>query len=81
MVKKFFTNRVVLNTIVLFLYTFIVEMVVRVFTNAAFNDIAVVRIAISSFLLAFIWSYITHFFKKLVGRILNIIYILLLYNI
>lgn len=76
MIKKIFTNRVVLNTIVLFLFTFILEMVIRIFTSAPFNDIAVLRIALSSLMLSLIWSYISHFFPKLFGRIFNIIYVL-----
>lgn len=76
MIKKFFTNRVVLNTIILTIFTFSLEMVIRFFTSAPFNDIALVRIALSSLILGLTWSFITHFFPKLVGRILNIIYIL-----
>lgn len=76
MVKKVFTNRVVLNTIVLGVFTFIVEMLVRFFTEASFGDIAVFRIFISSIMVSLIVSFIGHFLPKLGARILNIIYIL-----
>ena len=76
MLRKIFTNRVVLNTIVLTAFTFILEMVIRLFTSAPLLDIAVLRIFISSLIMGLSISYITHFFPKLVGRILNIIYVL-----
>lgn len=76
MVKKFFTNRVVLNTIVLSVFTFVLELVIRFFVDAPVWDIALIRIAISSILMGLIWSFITHFFPKIVGRILNIVYVL-----
>lgn len=74
--KEFFTNRVVLNTIVLFIITFSLEMIVRYLTDSSFKDWGVLRIGISSFLISLIWSWITHFFKKLPARILNIVYVL-----
>lgn len=76
MLKKFITNRVVLNTIILFIFTFSLECIIRKFTSAPFNDFAVVRIALSSLIMALSWSYIAHFLPKLGGRILNIIYVL-----
>lgn len=74
--KGFFTNRVVLNTIILFVVTFSLEMIVRWLTDSSFNDWGVLRIGISSLILSLTWSWITHFFKKLPARILNIIYVL-----
>lgn len=74
--KEFFTNRVVLNTIILFIVTFSLEMIVRWLTDSSFNDWGVLRIGISSLIVSLTWSWITHFFKKLPARILNIIYIL-----
>ena len=74
--KNFFTNRVVLNTIILFIITFSLEMVNRWLVDSSFNDWGVLRIGISSFMISLIWSWITHFFKKLPARILNIIYVL-----
>lgn len=74
--KNFFTNRVVLNTIILFIITFSLEMINRWLVDSSFNDWGVLRIGISSFMISLIWSWITHFFKKLPARILNIIYVL-----
>lgn len=76
MLRKIFTNRVVLNTIVLTAFTFIIEMVIRIFTSAPLLDIAVLRIFLSSLIMGITVSYINHFFPKLVGRILSIIYVL-----
>lgn len=76
MVRKILTNRVVLNTIVLTIFTFILEMVIRIFTAAPMLDVAVFRIFLSSLIMGLTMSYITHFFPKLVGRIINIIYVL-----
>ena len=73
--KKFLTNRVFLNTVVLTLYTFGMEMYVRFLMASTFNDFAVVRILLSSFIISFLWSYIFHFTHKVVHRIFNIIYI------
>lgn len=74
--RKVLTNRVVLNTLVLTIFTFTVEMLVRIFTGAPFNDFAVVRIFLSSLILGLIVADIGHFLPKLGQRILNIIYIL-----
>ena len=73
--KKFLTNRVFLNTVVLTLYTFGMEMYVRFLMASTFNDFAVVRILLSSFIISLLWSYIWHFTHKLVHRILNILYV------
>ncbi len=78
MIKKILTNRVVLNTIVLSIFTFVLELVIRFFVDAPMADIALVRIAISSMIMGLSWSFITHFFPKLVGRILNIFYVLVI---
>lgn len=75
-IKKIITNRVVLNTIILFSFTFIMEMLIRFFTAGAFNEFAIVRIALSSLILGLSWSWLSHFLPKLGGRIMNIIYIL-----
>ncbi len=78
MIKKFFKNRVVLNTIILTLFTYITEMIVRIFTGAPFYDFAVVRILLSSIIVSLLVSFIGHFLPKLGQRILNIIYILVI---
>lgn len=76
MIKKIVTNRVILNTFILTMFTFITEMVVRLFTEASLTDIAVFRIFISSLMLSLIWSFLAHFLPKLGARIMNIIYII-----
>ncbi len=76
MIKKFFKNRVVLSTLILSAFTYITEMIVRIFTGAPFNDFAVVRILLSSIIISLFVSFIGHFLPKLGQRILNIIYIL-----
>ena len=74
--KQVFTNRVILNTIILFTITFSLEMICRKLTGGSFKDWGVLRIGISSLIISLSWSWITHFFKKLPARILNIIYVL-----
>lgn len=74
--RKVLTNRVVLNTLVLTIFTFTVEMLVRIFTGAPFNDFAVIRIFLSSLILGLIVADIGHFLPKLGQRILNIVFIL-----
>ncbi len=76
MIKKFFLNRVVFNTILLTIFTFSTEMIIRYFTGAPFNDFAVIRIFLSSLIVGTIFADIGHFMPKLGQRILNIIYIL-----
>lgn len=76
MIKKFFTNRVVYNSIILFIFTFILEMMVRFFTNVSFGDWAVFRIALASLIMSISWSFIGHFFNKATARVFNIIYVL-----
>ena len=73
--KKFLTNRVFLNTVVLTLYTFIMEMYIRFLMDSTFQDFAVVRILLSSLIISLLWSWIWHFFKKVIQRVFNIIYI------
>lgn len=76
MIKKIFTNRVVFNTILLTIFTFSTEMIVRIFTGAPFNDFAIVRILLSSIILSLFIAFIGHFLPKLGQRILNIVYVL-----
>ena len=64
--KKFLTNRVFLNTVVLTLYTFIMEMYIRFLMDSTFQDFAVVRILLSSLIISLLWSWIWHFLKKVI---------------
>ena len=75
MIKKFFQNRVVLNTIILTIFTYATELIVRIFTGAPFNDFSIIRIFISSLILGLSISFIGHFLPKLGQRLLNIIYV------
>ena len=75
MIKKIFTNRLIYNTLVLFIYTFLIEFLIRIFTGVELIDVATVRILLSSLIIALIWSFIGHFFNKTTHRVLNAIYI------
>lgn len=74
--KKVFTNRVFLNTIILFIFTFSVELLVRFNTGAPFKDFATIRIMGSSLIISLFFAWIGHFLPKLGQRILNIVYVL-----
>lgn len=76
--KKIITNRMVLNTFIMTLYIFILEMLIRHFTNSPIFDFGTLRILIASFICGLLISFITHFFKKLIARILHIIFILII---
>ena len=74
--KKFFTNRLILSTLVLFIITFGCELYVRVLVENPVFSFNTVRIALSSLVISLIWSYIFHFFNIIVQRIANIVYTL-----
>lgn len=74
--KRIITNRVVLNTFVMTLYIFTLEMIIRNFSNSAFFDFGTIRILIASFICGLLISFITHFMKKLAARIVHIIFVL-----
>ncbi|MCH5166397.1 MAG: sulfatase-like hydrolase/transferase [Erysipelotrichales bacterium] len=76
MIKRFFKNRVVLNTIILTIFTYSTELIVRIFTGAPFKDFSIVRIFLSSLILSMFVSFLGHFLPKLGQRIVNIIYVL-----
>ena len=76
--KKFLKNRVFLNTVILLVFTYSLEMCVRVQTGAPFKDFAVIRILLSSLILSLFIAYIGHFLPKKGQRILNVIYVLFL---
>lgn len=76
MLQKLLKNRVFINSLVLFVFTFTLEMLVRVFTMASIFDWGVLRILLSSIFISILWSYLCHFFNKIIGRILCIIYVL-----
>lgn len=74
--RKIFTNRLLLSTLVLFIITFGCELYIRVLVESPIKSFATVRIAISSLAIALLWSYIFHFFKIGIQRFFNIIYVL-----
>ncbi len=75
MIKKALTNRLIYNTLVLFVFTFLIEFLIRIFTGVELFDAATVRILLSSLIIALIWSFIGHFFNKTTHRVLNGIYV------
>lgn len=75
--KKFITNRVVLNTIILLVFTYSMELIIRSFSGASFKEFPMIRIFISSLIMSLFVSWIGHFMPKLGQRILNIVYVLL----
>ena len=74
--KKVLTNRVILNTFVMTLFIFLLEMVIRNFTGSKLFDFGTIRILLASFICGLGISFITHFFKKLPARIIHIVFIL-----
>lgn len=74
--KKILFNRLTLSTLVLFIITFFCEMYVRVLVESPLFVFPSVRIAISCLAIALFYSYIFHFFKPIIQKIFNIIYVL-----
>ena len=62
--KKVLTNRVVLNTFIMTLFIFSLEMIIRNFTGSKLFDFGTIRILLASFICGLGTSFITHFFKK-----------------
>ena len=75
--KRFFSNRLVISTIVLFIITFGTEIYIRGLVESPIFAFPTVRISLSSLVLALIWSYLFHFFRPIIQRIANIIYVLI----
>ncbi|MBQ7240267.1 MAG: sulfatase-like hydrolase/transferase [Bacilli bacterium] len=90
-VKNIVTNKYLVSSGALTLNIFIIEMYLRFLTDGSFNDFGVVRIFISSLIIGMSISWILHFFKRIIVRIINAILIgvigiyafveLLLYNL
>jgi len=68
-IKEFFANKIVRNTIVLFIFIFATEVALRLLMDNPFLEWATFRIGISSFIISLILSYLIHFFSNLIGRI------------
>ena len=62
------------NSCLLFTFLFLLEMLVRLVTNT-FLGYGILRIAISSMILAILISLISSFFNKRVSIIINIIFL------
>ena len=74
--RKFFTNRLVLSTIALFIILFGCEVYIRGLVENPIFSFSTLRILLSSLFVSLIWSYIFHFFHVIVQRIANIIFTL-----
>lgn len=74
--KKVLTNRVVLNTFIMTLFIFSIEMIIRNFAESKLFDFGTIRILLASFICGLGISFITHFFKKLPARIIHIVFVL-----
>lgn len=78
MIKKFITKYSIYNTIILFSFLLIIELLIHYFIGSSFLDWSILRIGISSLVISMVFSFICELFKKdKVSRILNIIFILL----
>lgn len=71
--KKIFQDRIVSNTLLLFVFTYATEMYVRFLTDGGLG-FPLIRIAISSFIISLLLSYILHFTPKIFQRIINTLY-------
>ena len=75
--KKILTDKVFINTGILLLYTYIMEVIVRCFNKSSFLDFGMIRILMGSFIIALLVSWIGHFFNGIVQKVINITYIVL----
>lgn len=71
--KKIFQDRIVSNTLLLFVFTYATEMYVRFLTDGGLG-FPLIRIAISSFIISLLLSYILHFTPKIFQKIINTLY-------
>ena len=69
------TNKYIVSSILLTISIFIIEMYLRFLTEASFKDFGVVRIFISSLIISMGISWILHFFKRIIVRVINAILI------
>ena len=81
-IKEFFANKIVRNTVILFLFIFVTEVVLRLLMDNPIFSWATFRIGISSFIISLILSYLVHFFSNLIGRIcyITIVSIISIYS-
>ena len=70
---NFLTNKIFFNSVCLTLFIFIIEMLLRVITGSPFNDFAVVRILISSIIIGTGFTWLVHFLKRVIQRVLTAI--------
>ena len=65
------TNKYIVSSTLLTISIFIIEMFLRYLTESSFNDFGVVRIFISSLIIGMGISWILHFFKRIIVRVIN----------
>ena len=73
--KYFLTNKYVVSSFFLTINIYIIEMYLKLVTDSPFNDFSVIRIFISSLIIGMSLSWISHFFKRLIIRVINAILI------
>ncbi|MBR6073417.1 MAG: sulfatase-like hydrolase/transferase [Bacilli bacterium] len=74
--KKLIFNRLVLSTLILFIVTFFCEVYVRVLVESPIFAFPTIRIAISCLAIALFYSWLFHFFKPIIQKVFNIIYVI-----
>lgn len=72
-IYNFLTNKIFFNSVCLTLFIFIIEMLLRVIVGSPFNDFAVLRILISSIIIGTGFTWILHFFKRSIQRVVTAI--------
>lgn len=71
--KEFIFSKRIRNTIILFLFLFSTELIVRLVTNT-FIGYGILRIGLSSLIISLLISLISSYFNKTVSKIFNIIF-------
>ena len=71
--KNFIFHKLVRNTLLLFLFLFSTEIIVRLVTDT-FIGYGLLRIGLSSLIISLIITLITSYFNKIISKIINIIF-------
>lgn len=77
-IKEFLFSKLVRNIIILFIYFFSVEMLVRAVTFLT-PGYGILRVAISSMILAILISLITSYFNKTISKIIKLIFAFIIF--
>ena len=72
-IKEMLFNKIVRNILMLFLFLFSEELIVRLVTDID-KSWAIFRLILSSLIISLIWNLITCYLNKTIRRILNIIF-------